>query len=140
MSIIEALKTYMATYSGFASGAALQVDQLGNTPTQYALMPLPGARVVESYIDGGTSREFPFALQSMESTADDLERISNSGFYEALADWFETQTDAGTLPTLDTGKTATGIEALGWGYLFEFGESGTGIYQIQCKLTYTQAP
>jgi hypothetical protein len=138
MSIIESIKTFIATYNGLQAGAALQVDQLGNTPTQYGIMPLPGARIVETYLDDGTLREFPFAINSMESTADELERINNSDFYEALADWFETQTQAGTLPTLETSKTATKIEALGWGYLFEPGDSGTGIYQIQCKLTFEQ--
>jgi hypothetical protein len=140
VTLISAVRTYILTYSGLATGAPVLVDFLGQTPTQYAIVPLPGARIVERYIDGGTVREFPFAIQSMESTADDLERIENSGFYEALAAWFETQTEAGTLPILGTGKTATDIEALGWAYLFEQGDSATGVYQIQAKLTYDQIP
>ena len=96
--------------------------------------------IVESYINGGSLREFPFAFQSMASTADDLERLQNIGFYEAFADWLETQSLAGTLPTLGAKQTAEKIEALNWAYLYEQGESSTGVYQITCKLTYTQQP
>ncbi|MBV5322617.1 MAG: hypothetical protein JZU60_02130 [Ilumatobacteraceae bacterium] len=140
MSIISSVKTYLATYTGLATGAPLWVDHLGSTPTEYAVVPLAGSRIAERYIDGGSSREFPFAFQSMESTADELERLENSGFYEAFADWLESQSLVGTLPTLGAKQTATDIQALGWAYIYEQGQSSTGVYQIQCKLTYEQLP
>lgn len=139
-SIIESLRTYLLTYSSLKTGAPLWVNYLGANPTQYAIIPLAGARVVEQYLNGGSVREFPFAFQSMESTADNLERMETDGFYEALADWFESQTEAGVLPTLAAKKTALSIEALGWGFLYEQGQSETGVYQIQCKLVYGQDP
>ena len=138
MTVIESLKTYIATYTGLVSGKPLWVDYLGPTVTEYSISALPGARIVETYLNGKTEREFPFAFSSTESTADEAERLDNLGFYEAFAYWLETQTKAGTFPTMETGKTPTKIEALGWGYLFNPGESDTGIYQIQCKLTYDQ--
>lgn len=140
MSMIESLRTYIATYTGLKEGKPLWVDHLGDTPTEYAIVPLAGTRVLERYLDGGSLREFTFAFQSTESTADNLERLENVGFYEAFADWLEAQTDAGILPTLATKKTAEKIEALGWGFLYEQGQSATGIYQIQCRLTYEQQP
>lgn len=140
MSLLSAVRTYLAGYTGLKDGAPLWVNHLGPSPTEYAIVPLPGPKVVEIYLNGGSVREFPFAFQSMESTADDLERLESAGFFESLADWFESQTAAGTLPTLATKKTATAIEAMGWAYLFEQGQSETGIYQVQCKLTYDQAP
>lgn len=140
MSIISALKTYIATYSGLETGAPLLIDLLGKNPTEYALVPLPGQRVVETFVNDGVLCEYPFAIQSMESTADDGTRQAINEFYEALAEWLEAQNKAGILPTLAAGKTAEKIEALGWGYLLDPGESGTGIYQIQCKLTYDQQP
>lgn len=139
MSIISALKTYIATYSGLETGAPLLIDVLGKEPTQYAIVPIPGARVAEWYINGGSKREYPFAIQSMEANADDATRTAINEFYEDFADWLESQTLAGTLPTLAAGKTAEEVTALGWGFLQEFGESGVGIYQIQAKLTYEQA-
>ena len=140
MSMISRLRTYLMTYSGLVANKPLWVDYLGQVPTEYSISPLAGSRIVESYIDGGSLREFPFAFSSMESTADNLERLETIGFYEAFADWLEAQTNAGTLPTLDSGKTATAIEATGWAYLYQSSESQTGIYQIQCKLTYDQTP
>ena len=76
----------------------------------------------------------------MESTSDELERLENSGFFETFTDWLESQTESGDLPTLGAKKTAEKIEALGWAYLYEQGKSSTGIYQVQCKLTYDQEP
>lgn len=138
MSIISSVRTYLATYTGLKTGAPLWVDFLGNKPSEYAVIPLAGGKVIETYLSGKSLREYPFAFQSMESTADDLERLENSGFFETFADWLETQTEAGTLPTLGTGQTTELIEALGWGYLYEQGNSDTGVYQIQCRIVYGQ--
>ena len=120
------------------TGAPLWVDYLGSDPTQYAVVPLAGGKIVASYIDGSSQREFPFAFQSMESTADDLERLENNGFFEAFADWLDSQTEAGLLPTLAAGKTPELIEATSWGYLYQQGESESGIYQVNCRLVYQQ--
>mgnify|MGYP001276938573 CR=1 FL=1 len=139
MSILSALRTYLKTYSGLKSDAPVWVQYLGNVPTEYSIVPLPGNNIIESYINGGSLREYPFAFQSMESTADDLARLENQGFYEAFADWLETQTESEIFPTLDTGKKPVLIETTNWGYLFEEGESDRGIYQITCRLQYEQA-
>jgi hypothetical protein len=137
-TIIEALKTYLATYTNLETGALLLTDYLGVTPTGYAIIPMAGTRIIERDLAGNTVREFPFAFQSVQSTADELERLDNNGFYEAFSDWMETQTTAGALPSLGSGKTATIIETLGQAYLYEQGQSSTGVYQVQCKLTYEQ--
>ena len=136
-SIIFAIQTYMQTYGEF-SDAPIWVDYLGTTPTEYSISPLPGARIVEQYINGSSLREYSFAVRSSERTAADLERMENNGFYEAFADWLEAQTEAEIFPALGTGKTPELIEATGWGYLYQEGNSDTGIYQIQCRLQYTQ--
>lgn len=137
-NIIEPIKTFIATYSGLTAGAALTVDRLGDTPTEYAIVPQPGSKIIATYIDNSSEREYPFAFQATLSTADEQIRITNSGFFEDFAAWLESQSEAGTLPTLETGKTATKIEAVGWGFIYEQGQSETAIYQITCKLTYDQ--
>lgn len=138
MTIISALRTYIAGYSSLTTGAPLWVDYLGKEPDQYAIIPLPGARKIEEYLDGGSLREFPFALQMNLSTAADAERLGNNAFSEAFSDWLENQTNAEVLPALGTGKTAKEIEATSWGFLLEQGDSQTGIYQITCRLEYEQ--
>lgn len=140
MTIIESVKTFIATYSGLTANVPLSVDALGYTPTEYGIVPMPGSRILETYLNNGSLREFPFAFQITLSTADELERIENSEFCENFADWLETQTIAGTLPTMATGKTAESIEAVNWGYIQDQGESGTAIYQITCRLIYAQQP
>lgn len=138
-TIIEALRSYLASYSGLADGAPVWVNNLSGV-NEYAIIQLPGGKVIQKYIGGGGEKEFPFAFQSMLSTADDAARLENVGFFELFSDWLESQTEAGELPDLGTKKTATSIEALTWGYLYEQGESGTGIYQINCRLVYEQEP
>lgn len=137
MSMIVAVRNFLLTYPPMAD-SLIHVDALGGKPTEYAVIPLPGDRKKKQYLDGGSDREYPFLIQSVESTADELERLENSGFYEVLADWLEEQTKAGNLPNLGTGKTAESIEAVSWGFVYEQGESNTGIYQITCKLAYVQ--
>lgn len=140
MSIISALKTYIQTYTGLKDDAPVWVDYIGPNPTEYAIIPLPGSKIIEQYITGGSMREYPFAFQSAEYTADELERLETGGFFEAFADWLESQTLAGVLPTLGAKQTALEIEATSWAYLFEQGNSETGIYQVQCRLIYEQEP
>ncbi len=140
MSIIGAIQTYLKSYSNLESGAPVWVDYLGSSPVEYSIQPLPGSIVLESYINGSSLRSYAFAFQSMESTADDLERLGTQGFYEEFAEWLEQQTENEDLPILDSGKTALSIEATGWGYLYQQGESATGVYQIQCRLEYKQEP
>jgi len=139
MSIISGLQSFVAGYSALDKDAIVSVDQLGALAAEYAIVPLPGARVLEGYINGGSLREYPFALQSKEYTADELTRLATSEFFEGFADWLETQTAAGSLPTLGTGQTATRIEATGWAHLYQIGQSDVGIYQIMCRLEYEQA-
>lgn len=139
ISVLDGIMQYLKTYTGLVSGAPVWVDFLGQTPTEYGVIPLPGARIVEKYLNGASLREFPFAFNATMATADDTTRLANSDFFETFAAWLESQTLAGTLPTLEVGKTAEAIEAVSWGYLFQQGESGTGVYQIQCRLTYGQA-
>ena len=140
MSVIQALRTYIATCTDLVSGSVLNVDSLGSTPIQYSIVPQPGARVLLEDLAGNKTREYPFALQSMQSTADDLARIESSEFYEDFADWLDTQTASEVFPELGSGKTVTKIEAVSWAFLYEQGVSDTGVYHINCKLTYDQEP
>lgn len=138
MSLIAAVRTYIKTYTGLTSGAPIWVDYLGPVPTQYAVIPLPGSKTLESYLDGGSLRSFPFAFSMVASTSDDAERLKTEEFTEAFAAWLESQTEAGILPTLGIKQTAESIRAVNWGYLDQQGESDTGTYLISCQLVYEQ--
>jgi len=137
MSIIAAIQTFIKTYSGLESGS-VWIDKVGPDTVEYGIIPLPGQRIVDENIDGSSVREYPFALQTSTLTEDDARRLLNSEFSENFGAWLESQTEAGTLPTLGAGQTARSIEETLSGALYEQGESGQAIYQIQCKLTYEQ--
>lgn len=138
-SIAEGLRAFVITNEDLVDGRGLWIDYMGGDPSGYSIVPQPGTRIVESYINGKTLREYPFALQSAEGTRDDLERINSHKFFEGFAQWLEQQTVDGVFPELPSGLTPELIEAVQWGYLFEQGESGIGVYQIQCRLQYMQA-
>jgi hypothetical protein len=138
--ILEALKTFIKTYSGIGANGVVLADYLSGKPNEFAISPQPGNKIVEKYINGGSVRQFSFALQMTVFTADEAVRITNNGFYEGISDWFESQTLAGTLPTLNTNQHPTLIEALSQPALFQQGESETGIYSMQCRLEYDQDP
>lgn len=138
MTVLSAIKIFILTKTGASD--PLTVDFLGTTLPGYSIVSLPGGGWVEKYINGGGKKEFMFALQATFSTADEEERLENNGFFETFSEWLDSQTKANVLPTLATGKTPESIEALGAGFLYEQGQSATGIYQIQCKLVYDQVP
>jgi hypothetical protein len=129
MSVIAALKTYLLTYSELKAGAEFGVDFLGPGDMGYSIVPQPGSL-----------RVFPFAFQSVESTADDPARVGANEFFEEFAEWLEDQTDDENLPTLDEGKVAVTIEATSHVFILQQGESGVGVYQMQCRLVYQQEP
>jgi hypothetical protein len=139
MTVISSLQTYIKTCTELEEGRPVWVNYLGADPVQYSIVPLPGTKVLEEYVNGVKIMEFPFSFQTMKRTSDDLERLANAGFFEDFSDWMDQQTESGNLPTLGAGQTAEIIEAVNHGYLFEQGESETGIYQIDCRLEYRQA-
>lgn len=138
MSVLSAIQTYIKDCSELKDDAPVWVNYLGEEPGEYSIVPLVGAKIVEEYINGSTSREFPFALQSMESTLDNVGRVGSIEFYEVFGEWLRTQSEMNVFPEMDDGQTPFKIEALGNGFLFKQGESQTGVYQIQCRLSYDQ--
>ena len=138
MSVLSAIQTYIKTYSELKTDAPVWVNFMGEAPTEYSIVPLAGPQIIEEYITGKTSRVFPFALQSMESTMAELERVANQEFFEEFAEWLRTQSEASNFPTMGSGQTPFRIMALGHGVMLQQGDSQTGVYQIQCRLEYEQ--
>lgn len=138
-SIIEGIRDYLSSYDEISGETPIWVQYLGTDPGQFSISPLPGDRTIDEYIDGTKLMVYPFAIESVENADDDPERADTNQFYESLADWLEEQTLARNLPDLPSGKTAEEIKASTWGYLNEFGESGTETYLIQCELIYKQS-
>lgn len=138
---IQAIKDYFQTYIDSAdANKPLWVNYLNQEPVSYSIVPIAGTRKISTYVHGNSGeREFVFAFQSSRFTADEAERIGNIEFFETLAEWLDDQTELGNLPELPTGFNVSSVEALGDGYLFEQGDSQTGIYQIQMRMEYSKS-
>jgi hypothetical protein len=139
MSIIESLTEYIKLCPHLAALAALTVDEVQPGAPGYCLVPMPGTRIVSTDILGNRRMDYPFALMSRAITVDDYARIENAGLSENFADWLQAQTDEENFPELGEKREPTAIEATSWGYLYQREEDAqTGIYQIICRLAYTQ--
>ena len=140
MSVISAIRDYIKDSSELDSDAPVWVNYLGDgSPISYSIIPAAGARPVAEYLNGTREMEYTFAFQSVEYTIDEATRLATIEFFEDLAEWLRTQSENGEFPDLGTGKDVFLIEAVNWGVLIESGESQTGIYQINCRLEFTQA-
>lgn len=137
MSLLSAIKAFLRSNENIPTQTPVWVEFMGVDMPQMVVLPVPGVRILEQYIDGSSRRSFPFVIQSVESTADEISRLESAGFYEQLADWFEDQNAAGIFPSLDSGKEPEKIEVTGWGLLQQTA-GRLGVYQMSCRLIYHQ--
>ena len=137
MSILQAIKNYMLLFPLLQEDAPLLSDHADGSEVQYSIIQLPGTRVLEEDLAGNQACQYTFAFQSTESTLDELQRFANADFYEQLSNWFISQSLQEILPTLSDDQTPELIETITGGYLMQE-ETGTGVYQIQCRLLYNQ--
>lgn len=138
--IIESVKKYIESCPLLEGFKRLCVDYLPETTDTYSIEGIPAQTVIRSYVDGSTERQFVFVFAARLFYSEEIRNnIENSGFYEAFADWLEEQSEAGSLPELPNGKTASKIEAMSSGYLFDIsGDLSNARYQIQCRLIYDE--
>lgn len=137
MSILEAIRTYMLEFPELKPNSALWSDHSAGDAIQYSIVQIPSTRVLAEYLDGKSDRQYTFAFQSTESTLDELARYENAEFFDKLDAWFEAQTENEQFPTLEANQFPEKIETLSWSYLMQE-QSGTGVYQVQCRLLYQQ--
>ena len=104
----------------------------------YSLDPLPCNPVISEYVDGGTKKQYQFALMSKEEYDEDVRiNIENSGFYEIFEEWLEELNESDNLPDLGPKKSAMYFETLNKGYLYDI-DSNKAKYRIECRLIYSQ--
>lgn len=119
------------------SGERINVNYIG-TDMSYSLDPLPCNPVISEYVDGGTKKQYQFALMSKEEYDEDVRiNIENSGFYEIFEEWLEELNGSDNLPDLGPKKSAMYFETLNKGYLYDI-DSNKAKYRIECRLVYSQ--
>lgn len=136
--IIESIKNYLMQCPYLNDLKKINVDFLPEDPTTYSIEQVPSNTILEKYLDGTTIRQYVFVFASRMYYSDELaNNISNSGFFENLQVWLETNTENDILPEMAKGLTPLVIEAQSSGYLFDIaGDLSNARYQIQCRLIY----
>lgn len=138
MTMIQAVRDYIATCPLLKDGAILGIDQLDADPISYTIDTTPCQPIIKRYVDGGCLRQFAFVFAGREPYGTQVsENIQNSGFYERFADWIEQNNQNGIFPDLGAYRTPYQIEITSSGYAYDTDER-TARYQIQLNLCYTQ--
>ncbi|ADL53213.1 chloramphenicol resistance protein [Clostridium cellulovorans] len=137
--IIEAIKDFIKTcpyLEEFEGGIRINVNYLDGESVMYSIEEIPTEQVLKQYINGDSLRQLQFTFCSRESySADVLQNIANSKFYEDFANWVEEQNDNENLPLLANKFEATEIKVLTNGYAVQVSED-TARYQIDLRLKY----
>ncbi len=138
VSMIGAIRNYIASCPYLAEGRILGVDRLGADPVEYSIDTVPCEPVVRGYVDGSSVRQIEFIFGSREAYGQDiLQNIMNSGFYEDFSDWIERQNNLRNYPDFGEYRSVQSIEVLTNGYAFEV-STDTSRYQIQLRIKYYQ--
>lgn len=134
-SVLEGITEYFLKCPLLKDGV-FRVDALGPNPIEYTIETGIFDPIIERYVDGSSERQFQFQFGSREFySMDRLQNIDNSIFYEELAEWVEEQSLVGNLPELPEGMSATEIEVLSPGYIYD-GAMKNARYQISLRLLY----
>lgn len=136
MSIIEGVKSFIASCPYLTEMAAIYTDYTDSEPDNYGIADYGEGEAVSVYMDGSMVCQHNFALYFRAYTSSDRERIEATGFFEKFSDWLDAQTKKRALPELGEGKTAESIRAAN-AMLYQQDEDGAkGLYQAQFILTY----
>ena len=138
MTIVESVKDFILTCPLLADLKRLNIDFLPEDPDTYSIEGIPAPEITKTYLDGSTERQFVFVFAARMFYSEEVRNnIENSGFYEKFAEWLEEQTEAENFPVLTGKRTASKIEAMSSGYLYDIaGDLTNARYQIQCRLIY----
>ncbi len=111
----------------------INVDFLGENPTEFAIVPIPVDPILERHVDGSSLRQYQFQLISCNDYgADVLQNMANSKFYEDLYDLIESNNNEEILPDINGIES---IECLNNGAILD-ATTNTARYSIQMKITY----
>ena len=137
MAVIESVQKWLKTYSGLSG--RLDVDFLPEDADTYSVDTIPCEEILKRYKDGGTRKQFQFAVSSRRFYEQNIKNnISNLQFFEDLTAWVEEKVRLRQLPTMDKGRTAQKIVVTSTAYPFIVSEDGKARYQIQMRLEYYQ--
>ena len=131
--MIEKIREYFIGNNIIDENSRINVDFLGEEPTEFALEPIPVNPILENYVNGTSLRQFQFELLSCNDYgADVIQNMSNSSYYENLYNLIEQNNKERILPNV---KGIESIECLNSGGILDAG-TNTARYSIQMRITY----
>lgn len=131
--MIEKIRKYLIENKIVDEECRVNVDFLGENPTEFAIIPIAVNPILKKYIDGSSLRQYQFQLISCSYYgADVLQNMANSKFYEELYDKIETFNDEGILPDIEGIES---IECLNNGAILD-ATVNAARYSIQMRITY----
>lgn len=137
MTVIESVQKWLKTYNGLKG--RLDVDFLPEDAESYSVDTIPCEEVLKRYKDGGTMKQFQFAVSSRRYYEQNIKNnLSNLQFFEDLTAWVEKKARARELPTMDKERQPLKIVVTSTAYPFIVSEDGKARYQIQMRLEYFQ--
>lgn len=135
MTKIEAIREYFNKCPVLDDEARINIDYIGNEVIEYAIYSEPISPIYKEYVDGGTIKQFGFTFTTINFySAELLQQLENSSFFEDFQAWIEDNNKNHNLPLV---KGAIRIEILTNGFLLD-AEADKAKYQIQLKLIYKE--
>jgi hypothetical protein len=139
--IITSLRDYIEKcpyLDTFNNAIRVNVNFLEPDADTYSIEEIPVDPIVKKYVNGDTIRQYDFIFTSREPYGVDvMQNIDNSGFYEQLASWIESNNDNEIFPILGNGLEPLEIKVTSTGYAFAVTED-TAQFQIQMRLKYSK--
>lgn len=131
--MIEKIRQYLIDIDVIDDNCRINVDFLGEEPTEFAIVPIAVDPIIERWITGQSIRQYQFELISCNDYgADVMQNMANSKFYEELYDLIEKNNKESTLPDIEGIQK---IECLNNGAILD-ANTNTARYSIQMKITY----
>ncbi len=135
MKKIEAIRKYFDKCPLLDEEARINIDYIGNEVVEYAIYSEPINPIYKEYVDGGKIKQFGFTFTTINYySAEILQQLENSNFFEDFQKWIEDNNKNYILPQV---KGAIKIEILTNGFLLD-AEADKAKYQIQLKLIYKE--
>lgn len=131
--MVEEIRNYFIKNNIIDKSNRINVDFLGETPTEFAIMPIPVEPIIDKFINGASRCQFQFQLVSCNDYgAEVIQNIANSNFYEDLYNKITKYNKEKNLPNINGIES---IECLNNGAILTAGTK-TARYSIQMRIIY----
>lgn len=134
---IKSVRDWLRSCPLVDSNDKFSINYLGAQPTEYTVDDVPGVGVIKKYY-GGALKQKTYVIASRQSySADVLQNAANSGLFDNLTKWVETQNINRSYPTLGNGAIVQQVDVLSSGYLMEVG-SDSARFQFEIQILYRE--